>query len=122
MNDQTINMMLTYLAATGGCTYLLQALQKWSKTPWISAHTTKINVLVRMALALGASIGLSLGWSSGADHSHILTIAIPSLKTLAVGTVHLVGQYFAQHAAGKVISINETPPLPLVAVTESPKA
>lgn len=126
MNDQTINMLLSYLAATGACTYLLQFLQKSAKTPWITAHTTKINAAVRLLLALGASLGLSWGWTSNADHSHVLTIAIPGAMALAKGTVHLVGQYFAQHAAGKVISINETPPLPLVSVNmdgkvETPK-
>ena len=121
MNDQTINMLLSYLAATGACTYLLQYLQKSAKTPWITSHTVKINAAVRLLLALGASLGLSWGWTANADHSHVLTVAIPSGMALAKGAVHMLGQYFAQHAAGKVISINENPPIPLISVSQDGK-
>lgn len=122
MNDQTINMALTYLAATGGCASLLQALQRWSKTPWITVHTAKINWLFKSGLALASSLGLSWAWTANVDHSHVLMIAIPSVKALGVGAIHFIGQLYAIHGTGKVLSINEAPPVPIIAVTESPKA
>lgn len=106
MNDQAINLVLTYLAATGVCTYLLQALQKWSKTPWITEHTHWINFLVRAALSLSASLGMHWAWATNPDHSHVLTIAIPSALDLVKGLVHWVGQYFAQHVAGNIVTLS----------------
>ena len=121
MNDNTTNLLFTSLATSGMCAYLLQALQKWSKTPWITAHTTGINVGVRMALSFAATLGISVAWNSGADNSHILMVAIPSGTLLAKGALHWVGQYFFQHAAGKVLSIPEDPPKPLIVLEQPPK-
>jgi len=112
MNDNTTNLLFTALATSGMCSYLLQALQRWSKTPWITAHTTGINVAVRMALSFATTLGISFAWNAGADHSHILTIAIPSGTLILKGLLHWGGQYFFTHAAGKVLSINETPDPP----------
>lgn len=109
MNDNTSSLIFTAVTSSAACAYLLQLLQKWSKTPWITEHTTGINVAVRAVLSAAATVGISVAWNSGSDNSHTLIIAIPSGITLLHGIWHWFGQYALQHFSGKILSIPETP-------------
>ena len=80
--------------------YLLHLLQKWSKTPWISEHTTKINVAFRAALAFFATLGISWKYSGS---THELVIGGLSAIAIATGLWHFAGQYATQHVFGKLL-------------------
>jgi hypothetical protein len=85
-------------AAGAALEYLLHLLQRWSKTPWITEHTTKITVICRAALAFFATIGLSWHYSGGT-----LVISGLSLTVIGAGLWHLFRQYAVQHGFGKLI-------------------
>lgn len=121
MNDNTSSLIFTAVTSSAACAYLLQLLQKWSKTPWITEHTTGINMAVRAALSFAATLGISVVWNAGTNNGHTLTIAIPSGIVLAHGVWHWFGQYALQHFSGKILSIPE-PDKPGALLTEPPKA
>jgi hypothetical protein len=85
-------------AAGAALEYFLHLLQQSSKTPWITEHTTKITVACRVALAFGATIGLSWHYQGGT-----LTITGLSLTVIGAGLWHLLRQYAVQHGFGKLI-------------------
>ena len=85
-------------AAGAALEYLLHLLQRSSKTPWITEHTTKITVICRAALAFFATIGLSWKYSGGT-----LVISGISATVIAAGLWHLFRQYAVQHGFGKLI-------------------
>ena len=85
-------------AAGAALEYLLHLLQRWSKTPWITEHTTKITVICRAALAFFATIGLSWHYAGGT-----LVISGLSATVIAAGLWHLFRQYAVQHGFGKLI-------------------
>jgi hypothetical protein len=80
--------------------YLLHALQQWSKTPWISEHTSAITIGARGLMAFFATIGI--GWQySGSAHTLLITGL--SLTAIVTGTGHFVAQYAMQHAFGGLV-------------------
>jgi hypothetical protein len=85
-------------AAGAALEYLLHLLQQWSKTPWITEHTTKITMICRGALAFFATIGLSWHYQGGT-----LTISGLSATVILAGLWHLFRQYAVQHGFGKLI-------------------
>ncbi len=85
-------------AAGAALEYLLHLLQRSSKTPWITEHTTKITVFCRAMLAFFATIGLSWHYQGGT-----LTITGLSATVIFAGLWHLFRQYAVQHGFGKLI-------------------
>jgi hypothetical protein len=102
-------ILFTQLTSGAACAYILQLLQQWKALPWITAHTTKINILVRLAMSAGAALGIGLTWAPAAGSGHALTIAIPSGVTLLHGIWHWFGQYALQHGWLKVFQIQSSP-------------
>lgn len=86
-------------AAGAALEFGLKFLQRWSKTPWITEHTTKITVALRALLAFGATIGLSWHYAGGT-----LTITGLSVSIVAAGLWHFFRQYAVQHGFGHLIS------------------
>ena len=80
--------------------YLLHLLQRWSKTPWITEHTTGITTTFRAGLAVAATIGIT--WKYSGD-THELIIGGLSAIGIATGIWHLIGQYATQHVFGKLL-------------------
>jgi len=80
--------------------WLLHFLQRWSKTPWISEHTTGITIAVRSVLAFGATLGITWQYSA-ADH----TLMIGGLSAVAIftGLWHFASQYAMQQGFGGLI-------------------
>lgn len=99
----TTSLLTSQIAAAAACSYLLNLLQRWSKTPWISQHTDGINLMVRAALAFGATVGIGWAWSAGANEGHVLTISIPGAAALIHGLWHWFSQYALTHLAGSAL-------------------
>lgn len=116
------NMLATQLTAGAACAYILQLLQKWSKTPWITEHTTGINNAVRLILAFVSSLGISWVWSGSQDGGHTLTIAIPSAIAVVQSLWHVFGQFALQHGWGKVLALNGSVPKEPVTKPEQTQA
>lgn len=104
--DSATSLLGTQLGAAAACAYLMQMLQKWSKTPWITEHTAGINVGVRTALALFSTIGITWAWASGEAGSHVISIAIPNGAVLLHSVWHVFVQYAIQHGWGNLLSPN----------------
>ena len=85
-------------AAGAALEYLLHLLQRSSKTPWITEHTTKITIFARATLAFFATMGLSWHYAGGT-----LVISGISASVIAAGLWHLFRQYAVQHGFGKLI-------------------
>jgi len=104
------NMLATQLTAGAACAYLLQLVQKWSKIPWVTEHTTVINNGIRLGLAFISSLGITWVWSSADNGGHVITIAIPSAFVIMQTLWHIFGQFALQHGWGKVLSLSEGQP------------
>lgn len=89
-------------AAGAALEFGLKFLQRWSKTPWITVHTTKITIAVRILLAFFATIGLQ--WHYVSSNGGTLTITGLSISILAAGLWHFFRQYAVQHGFGHLIS------------------
>jgi hypothetical protein len=96
------------LGAAAGCAYALNLLQKWSRTPWITSHTTGINNAVRAALALAATIGIGWAWAPIAAGGHVLSISIPSGPDLMHGIWHWFCQFAFTHVVGNSLQTATT--------------
>lgn len=79
----------------------LHFLQRWSKTPWITLHTTKITAAFRVTLAFLATIGLH--WHYAAVAGGTLTITGLSVSVIAAGLWSFFRQYAMQHGFGHLI-------------------
>lgn len=88
-------------AAGAALEFGLHALEKWSKTPWITEHTTKLTVAFRVVLAFFATIGLQWHYVSAGGGQ--LTITGLSVSVLAAGVWHFFRQYAVQHGFGHLI-------------------
>jgi len=80
--------------------YLLHFLQKWSKTPWITEHTTGITIAARAAFAFMATLGITLKYSGD---THELIIGGLSALAIITGLWHVISQYAMQHAFGGLV-------------------
>ncbi len=80
--------------------YLLHALQKWSKTPWISEHTNGITIAFRAAFAFAATLGITWKYDGA---SHVLVIGGLSAVAIFTGLWHVISQYAMQHAFGGLV-------------------
>jgi lipoprotein signal peptidase len=104
------SLLSSQLGGAAACAYLLNLLQKWSKTPWITEHTAGINRVVRAALALATTVGIGWAWSSTADNSHILMITIPPALSIMHGVWHWFTQYAFTHWIGAALEAKSGPP------------
>lgn len=118
--ENTTSLLTSQIAAAAACSYLLNLLQKWSKTPWITEHTAGINAAVRAVLALGATVGIGWAWSSGANDTHVLMVTIPSFPVLIHGLWHWFSQYAIQHGFGKVLDIGQPTQVQLPIISQPP--
>jgi len=80
--------------------YLLHFLQKWSKTPWISEHTTWITITARSLFAFLATLGITWKYSG---ETHELVIGGLSAIAIFTGFWHVISQYAMQHAFGGLV-------------------
>lgn len=120
--DNVSTIFFTQITSGAAAAYILQLLQQWKALPWITAHTTKINIAVRLLFSFAAALGISWTWAPGSTHgAHLLTVAIPSAADLLHGTWHWFGQYALQHGWLKVFQI-QTPaaPAPVLAPAADP--
>lgn len=115
---EATSTLQTSLYAGAASAYIVQFLQKWSKTPWITDHTKWVTVGVRLTLACVSAAGVSWAWAAKDGGGHTLTIAIPGLTSLLIGVWHLFGQYATTHAFGGVLKATELKP-PAVPVEPS---
>src|SRR5438309_3184893 len=97
------SLLTSQIAAAAACAYLLNLLQKWSRTPWITAHTAGITVGVRVLLSLAATVGIGFAWSGSSGAGHTLTITIPPVIQLLHGLWHVFSQYCLTHLTGKAL-------------------
>lgn len=88
-------------AAGAALEFGLHFLQQWSKTPWITVHTTKITTVFRIVLAFFATIGLQ--WHYATIDGGTLTVTGLSVSVVAAGLWHLFRQYALQHGFGHLI-------------------
>lgn len=118
--DAISTLIFTQLTSGAACAYILQLLQQWKALPWITEHTTKINVIVRLVMSAGAALGIGWTWAPLADHGHTLTIAIPSALTLLHGAWHWFGQFALQHGWLKVFQIQPAAAAPALTPAADP--
>lgn len=85
-------------AASAALEFGLSFLQRWSKTPWITEHTTKLNIALRAILAFVATIGITWHYNGGT-----LVITGLTVSTIAAGLWHVFRQYALQHGFGHLI-------------------
>lgn len=93
-------LLTSQIGAAAACAYFLNLLQKWSKLPWITAHTEQLNTLFRAGLAAASAIGINAVWNP-TDHSLLITGL--SVATLFHGVWHWFTQYAITHMTGKVL-------------------
>jgi hypothetical protein len=90
----------TQFTAAALVEFLLRFLQKWSKTPWITDHTTGITLACRAVLAFVATLGIT--WKYSGD-THELIIGGLSLVAILTALWHFAGQFATQHVFGKLL-------------------
>lgn len=88
-------------AAGAALEFGLHFLERWSKTPWITEHTTKISTFFRVVLAFFATIGLH--WHYAAVNGGELVITGLSVSVIAQGLWSFLRQYAVQHGFGHLI-------------------
>lgn len=91
------------LAAAAACTYILNGLQRIKRIPWITAHTTSINVIVRAGLAGVAALGISHVWNPSDGGGGVLMITIPPAAIIVHGLWHWFTQYAMTHVIGSAL-------------------
>ena len=110
MAADATTLLSSQLGGAAACAYLLNLLQKWSRTPWITEHTATINKVVRAGLALAATAGISWQWSAAANDGHTLTVVIPSALALLHFGWHWFTQYAFTHVVGAALEAKAGPP------------
>lgn len=100
----------TSIYAGAASAYIIQFLQKWPKTPWITDHTKWITAGIRIGLSGASALGVSWAWGGLEGGGHSLTITIPALSVIFVGLWHWFGQYALTHLAGGVQKATELKP------------
>lgn len=99
------NIVLTQVTSAAAFAYILQLLQQWEKLPWITAHTARINAVVRILLSGVAALGVNWAWSGSTSTGWHLGVDIPSLAALGHGLWNWFGQYAIQHGWLKVFQL-----------------
>jgi hypothetical protein len=102
------SMLSTQIGAAAVCAYAIQLAQKWSKLPWITAHTQGINMAARAITSGVAALGVSWAWGDIAGGGHTLSFMIPSGATILGGLWHWFVQFAVQHGWGNLLAANTT--------------
>lgn len=113
-------LLTSQIAAAAASSYALNLLQRWKQVPWITAHTTVINTVVRALLALGATLGISHAWTPADGGGGVLMITIPTATVLLHGSWHWFSQYALAHLAGS--ALEKTASVSTPSSLEVPKA
>jgi len=101
------------VGAAAACSYILNLAQRAKALPWITAHTTQINMVARILLSGIATLGISWVWApAAADGGHTLTITIPSLMAIILALWHWFCQFAFQHIVGKTLDSTQAPVMP----------
>lgn len=93
------------VTAAAACAFIMQGLQKWKAIPWLTAHTTKLNVFLKVVLSFGATLGISRAWEPAASGGGTLVITVPAFSIVMLGLWHWFGQFALQHLSGQVLNI-----------------
>jgi hypothetical protein len=104
------NLMFTHLTSAAICAYVLQLLQQWKALPWITAHTTWLNVALRALLSGASAVGIHSAWTGTSATGWQIVIGIPAASVLAHGLFEWVGQYSLQHGLLKIFQLQPVPP------------
>jgi|SRR5579859_5712209 len=110
MTPDATTLLGSQVGAAAACAYIINLLQMWSKTPWITAHTKYVNIAVRALLSGGAYVGISHVWSPSTTGGGVLTITIPSLTVIVIGVWHWFCQYAFTHVVGTTLESKQAPP------------
>jgi hypothetical protein len=108
------NIVFSQLTGGAACAYLLLLLQKWSKLPWITAHTTWINFLVRVVFSLATTLGIQAVWNANLSvpGGHVLMVTVPPAAAILHAAWVWFGQYAMQHGWLNLFTMKPvTPPL-----------
>jgi hypothetical protein len=97
--------ILTTVTAAAGCAYFMQLLQKAKSLPWITAHTTGINVALRAVLSLAATVGIGHAWTPSAGGGGVFMVTVPPAMVILNGLWHWFGQFAVQHGFGQLLSV-----------------
>lgn len=82
--------------------YILDVLKRLKQVPKINFYSTRINALLRVAMAGVGTLGVSYSWSP-AGTGHQLLITIPAFAVLVAGVWHWVVQYGMQHGFESIL-------------------
>lgn len=104
------SILFTHVTSAAAFAYALQLLQKWAKTPWVTEHTTGVNVALRAIFSLFASFGINWAWTGSSVSGWSVTITIPALAVLGHGVFHLFGQFALQHGWLKLFQLGDAKP------------
>ena len=100
-------LLSSQLGAAAASAYILNWMKDSAKIPWISAHTTQINKLVRAGMAIAATIGISFAWN---PTEGTLLISGVHLVTILQGGWHAFQQYAYTHWIGAALEAKAGPP------------
>lgn len=100
---EATSTLQTSLYASAASAYIVQFIQRWDKTPWVTEHTKWMTAGLRLALSFVSAVGVSWAWAAKEGGGHTITIAIPGLAALLIGIWHLFGQYATTHAFGGLL-------------------
>jgi hypothetical protein len=117
--------ILTTVTAGAGCAFIVQLLQKAKQVPWITEHTTAINIALKASLSFFATLGISHAWNPSAGGGGQLTFDIPSMSVLMIGLWHWFGQFAVMHGFGQLLGVGTVKSIdnPVqVNQTEAPKS
>jgi hypothetical protein len=106
------SLLSTQIGAAAVCAYLVQLMQRWSKLPWITEHTTGVNTILRVVTSGVAALGVHWAWAESSGGGHTLSIAIPSGAALLGAGWHWFVQYAVQHGWGNLLAVGPGPAPP----------
>lgn len=92
----------TQISAAMAAGYILWLLQKAQNLPWVSQTTTKLNFILRLIAAGGATLGISIAWQPDA---HQLVIGNLTFAVVLHGLWHWFTQYAATHGFEKILNV-----------------
>jgi len=99
------NILYTHLTSAALFAYLLSYVQQWSKIPWVTRDTAKVNAALRLVLAFLANAGITWAWSGTWETGRTVLITFPTLAVMAHFVFNLAGQYALQQGGEKVFNI-----------------
>lgn len=107
---EATSTLQTSLYASAASAYIVQFIQRWDKTPWVTEHTKWMTTGLRLGLSFVSAVGVSWAWAAKEGGGHTITIAIPGLASLLIGIWHVFGQYAFTHGFGGLLKAIELKP------------